>query len=153
LLGLGQLYLFGFVHEVFGTPSVVFGLEKPHEWLEHRLAYFPCAESAGLEKDPNARVLLVGEQRSYYLPVDSVPTQVYQQKMYQELAKAAADGPDFARRLREKGFTHVLWVPGEASRLGTYGVLDGLERPSWSGLLGASKQVTRSTGCALYALP
>jgi len=150
---ISRLYAFGYVHAIFQSHRVLFGMESPGAYLARRLAYYPCAERAGQELGPNDRILIVGEQRSYYLEAENLPTSVYQRNLYQVLARKAADANGLGRSLREKGFSHILWVPGEAERLKGYGAAEGLEGPAWQDLLERFPVLHRTGGCVLYAIP
>ncbi len=149
----GRLLLFAYVHAVFETPSVVLGLESRDEFLSRKLAYYPCARRATEVLGKNDRILLVGEQRSYYLRAERFATSVFQTNLFDTEARAAASPDDLARRLRGLGFTWLLWVPGEAERLKGYGVLDlGPKQPVWDGFIKSLPVAYAAPGCALLRL-
>jgi hypothetical protein len=129
LLMLVNLGLFAYVHAVFGSLPVLTGLQSRREFLSQKLDYYPCARAASELLGQNDRILLVGEQRGYYVERPHTATSVMSPNRFVLAANEAADAEDFARRLDEQGFRHLLYVPREAKRLGEgYGVFAFTER-------------------------
>ncbi len=115
--------------------------------------YYPCARAASRSAEPNAKILTVGEQRSFYLDADALPTSVFQQQPVPVVAETSPDGVAMSAELRRRGFTHLLYVPNELKRLESYGVTEGLESPAWGQLLRHAQPVFHAPDCALLALP
>ncbi len=61
---------------------------------------------------PDARVLLVGEARSAYLPFRALANSVFDDPFLARLARQSADEDAMARSLRRVGATH-LWIAAE----------------------------------------
>lgn len=148
-----SLYLAVYVHAVFGTPGVLLGLETREEFLSRRLDYYPCAAGARALPGPSGRILVVGEQRGYYLQRAHLTSSVHAPNLWVRLAEDAASPADLARRLMAEGFSHVLLVPKESARLGeSLGVLSDKGRANWDGLETQLEVVAKARGCLVAAL-
>lgn len=149
---LSHLFLFLFVHGDFGSESVLLAREDRGAFLSRRLAYYPCAvAAAALPAD--AKVLEIGEQRGYYLSRPHLASTVHMPNHYVRRANEAAGADDLARTLRADGFTHLLFVPREALRLGDgLGILTAAGTANWKGLEKHLTVVDRGPACLLTAL-
>lgn len=148
-----NLFLALYVHAVFGTPSVLLGLETREEFLSRRLDYYPCAAAARDLPGPSGRILVVGEQRGYYLGRGHLTSSVHAPNLWVRLAEEAASPADLAHRLNEEGFSHVLLVPKESARLGeSLGVLSEKGRANWDGLESQLTVVAKARGCIAAVL-
>jgi hypothetical protein len=147
-----SLFLALEVHALFGTQQVLLGLESREEFLQRRLDYYPCASVAG-RLPANGRILVVGEQRGYYLGREHVPSSVHAPNLWVELADSAASPSDLRAKLRTKGFGYVLFVPRESERLGAaLGELSEKGRANLAGLAPLLEPVAQARGCSLAAL-
>jgi hypothetical protein len=117
LLSAVHLLLFGFVHGVFGSGDVLLGLEDRETFLSRRLDYYPCARWSAESLGKNDKILLVGEQRGYYVGQDHLAATANAPNRFLAWAAQEPSPAAFAGRLRAEGFTHVLLVPREAQRL------------------------------------
>jgi hypothetical protein len=148
-----HLFLFLYVHAVFGTERVLLALETRDEFLSKRLDYYPCAKYASETLAASDDVLVVGEQRGYYLNAAHRPSTVHAPNLYVTRADAAESPAELARALRSDGFTHVLFVPHEAERLrDRLGGFSDRGRANWLGLEANLKTVFRGPACLLTAL-
>jgi hypothetical protein len=79
--------------------------------------YYPAAEwiNGNLKKD--AKILLQGEERAYYLQRQYVPMTIGDRNYLVTLLEGSKDAQDVARRLRQAGITHILLNVPEARRL------------------------------------
>lgn len=118
LLTFQHLLLFGFMHALFGSLPPAVGLEDRDAFLSRKLDYYPCARWAAAHLDKNDKILLVGEQRSYYLERDRVATTVHAPNRFLAQADAAEGPAALARSLAADGLTHLLLTPREMARLG-----------------------------------
>ncbi len=118
VLAATHLLLFGFVRQVFGDASVMLGARSGRDFLMRRLGYYPCAAFAREHLGANDKILLMGEQRSYYVDQPHEATTLFAPNRYRVLANAANSPAQLAGRLWEAGFSAVLEVPGEEKRLG-----------------------------------
>jgi hypothetical protein len=148
-----HLFLFLYVHAVFGTERVLLALESRAEFLSKRLDYYPCARYASEELAPGGDVLVVGEQRGYYLAAAHRPATVHAPNLYVTRANEAESPAALARALRADGFTDLLFVPREAERLGVgVGSFTELGAANWRGLESDLKAVYRGPSCLVAAL-
>ncbi|MBI3299981.1 MAG: phospholipid carrier-dependent glycosyltransferase [Elusimicrobia bacterium] len=155
LLVWTNVALFLYINVLFGSFEVLLGAKSRREFLEAKFDYYACA-AAGRDLDPAARVLVVGEQRGYYLDRPHEVTTPMAPNRFVRLAEAAADPEGLAAALKGAGFTHLLSVPREGKRLAGYGVFDfsAHGRQVWDGLGAVLAPVFESPGrCGLYALP
>jgi len=154
LLAATHLLLFCYVHAVFGSERVMTGLEDREGFLSRRLDYYPCAAWARGQLGRNDRILIVGEQRSYYCEQAGLATTVNALNRYLAWAEAAASPAAYAARLKAEGFSHVLVVPREAQRLAP--ALESLSergQRNWAGLEpDLVTPVFRAPACTLYRL-
>lgn len=112
-----HLFLFLYCHSIFGSDAVALGLEDREVFLSRRLDYYPCAAWVRANTERNDKILVVGEQRTYGLGRERVPTTVHMPNLYIRRANEAASPADLVARLREDGFTHLMIVPREVRRL------------------------------------
>lgn len=155
LLAWTNLALFMGVNVVFGSFEVLLGAKSRRQFLEDKFDYYACA-AATRDTPPESKVLVVGEQRGYWVERPHEVTTPMAPNRFVRLADAAPDSPALARLLRESGFTHILSVPREGERLSGYGVFDFTPagRASWDGLGALLTPVFESPGrCGLFAIP
>ena len=153
LMTAGHLFLFLFVHAAFGSGSTAFGIETREEFLTRRLDYYSCAAQLRGRTEGNDKVLVVGEQRGYYIPVDHLPSTVHMPNLFVRRANEAGSTPELLTALRADGFTHLLIVPKEAARLGGgLGSLTPHGAVNWGGLEKDLKTEFAGRGCVLARL-
>ncbi|MDD5658384.1 MAG: hypothetical protein PHF00_14125 [Elusimicrobia bacterium] len=153
LLTATHVLVFLFAHSVFGSAAVLWGAEDRETFLSKRLEYYPCAAWTRDHSAGNDKILVVGEQRSYYAGQPCVATTVNAPNPFLAWADEAADPAAYARRLAAEGFSHVLLVPREARRLAPQ--LDVSERAyaNWAGLVpGHAEAVFQGPACSVYRL-
>ena len=153
VLIVSHLFLALFVHGVFGSGSVLLALEDREAFLAKRLDYYPCATYARERLGQNDKVLVVGEQRGYYLPLPHRTSTVHAPNPYLRRADEASSAEDLARALRRDGYTRLLFVPREARRLGSgLGALTERGRANWLGLESLLKTEFRGPACLVASL-
>lgn len=148
-----HLLLFFYVHGLFQSASVLLGQDDRDSFLSRRLDYYPCARAAeGLDK--NDRLLLVGEQRGYYVGRSHATTNSYAPNPFILWANAAQDSAGLAAKLRSEGFTHILFTPREAKRLSEpFKAFSDKGRANWVGLEPSYvTPVYRAANCTLYSI-
>jgi len=153
LMTAAHLFLFLFVHATFGSGATAFGLETRETFLTRRLDYYSCG--AWLREHPveNDKILVVGEQRGYYLPADHLPSTVHMPNLFVRRANEAANPAALLSSLRAGGFTRVLIVPREAARLGAgLGSLTPAGAVNWKGLEDTLKTEFTGRGCVVGRL-
>ncbi len=152
LLG-AHLYLFLFVHDAMGSQRVLFGLQDRGTFLSKRLDYYPCAAFADAALGAHDKILVVGEQRGYYLDRPHLTSTVHAPNLYVLRANAAASPSALASDLRSEGFTHLLFVPREDARLGAgLGTFTETGAANWRGLEKSLTLVYRGPACLVAAL-
>jgi hypothetical protein len=148
-----NLFLVLYVHAVFGTPSVLLGLESREEFLGRRLDYYPCAAVARDLPSPSGRILVVGEQRGYYIGREHLPSSVHAPNLWVRMAEEASSPADLSGRLAAAGFSHVLFVPKESARLGAaLGTFTAKGQANWDGLESQLSVVAKARGCLIAAV-
>jgi hypothetical protein len=148
-----HVLLFFFVElGVYSAGDVLLGLKDRGQYLSSRLEYYPCARYAAEHSGKSDKILLVGEQRGYYLDRDHVATSVHAPNAFIAWANEASSSKELAGRMSAAGFTKMVFVPRELKRLGE-GVGDFTERgaANWAGLEPAYlKPALKTIGCAVY---
>ena len=153
LMTLAHLFLFVFVHATFGSGSTAFGLETREAVLTRRLDYYSCADWLRGNAVENDKILVVGEQRGYYLPADHLPSTVHMPNLFVRRANASASTGELLASLRADGFTRVLIVPREAARLGSgLGELTPAGAVNWKGLEDSLRTEFAGRGCVVGRL-
>ncbi len=153
IMTLAHLFLFVFVHATFGSGATALGLETREEFLTRRLDYYACAEWLRVNAAENDKILVVGEQRGYYLTADHLPSTVHMPNLFIRRANESASTETFLASLRADGFTRVLIVPREAARLGaSLGSLTPAGAGKWKGLENTLKTEFTGRGCVVAHL-
>jgi hypothetical protein len=147
-----HLFLALYIHGSFGSAYPLLSLEDRETFLSKRLDYYPCAAFAG-SLAPDAKLLIVGEQRGYYVPRAHLASTVHAPNLYVRRADEAASPEDLVRNLRADGFTHLLFVPREERRLaGGTGVMTERGAANWKGLESHLKMAYQGPACLVAAL-
>ncbi|MBI4351262.1 MAG: phospholipid carrier-dependent glycosyltransferase [Elusimicrobia bacterium] len=99
------------------------GAVPAEDYLSHTQPSYPYSGYSGLKfmnekTGPGAKVLLIGDERSFYLKKDFIVSSVYDRTAVVEYAAASKDGEDLYARLRADGVTHLFLNAAEAIRLG-----------------------------------
>lgn len=155
VLLLTHLLLFCFVEfGVYGGGDVLLGLKDRQAFLAGKLDYYPCARYATEHGKQSDRILIVGEQRSYYLDRDHTATSLHAPNRFLEWAASAPDSAALAGKLKAEGYDKVLVVPRELQRLGpALGVISEKGIANWKGLEPLYlKPDFNGPACALYSL-
>jgi hypothetical protein len=148
-----NLGYFLYVHAVFETGKVLLGRESRSAYLSRKLAYYPCAAWCRANLAPNDRILLVGEQRAYYLGRDHVASTVNAPNRWVALANEAENPSDLTARLKAEGVTAVLFVPRELERLfPALGPLTETGLENLKGLPGAERLRFTGPACGVFSL-
>lgn len=120
---LSGLYVAGLIFYTQGRWRPVAGAVPAEEYLAHSQPTYPYSCYSGLKfvnenTGPDSKVLLVGDEKSFYLKKDFLVSSVYDKTAIVEYSLAARDGADLYARLRADGVTHLLLNTADAIRLG-----------------------------------
>ncbi len=72
------------------------------------LPYYAAADFINRELPPEAKVLVLGESRTYYIERDCLSASVYDRHPFWTEVQQAKDGTDLLERLRRRGVTHLF---------------------------------------------
>jgi 4-amino-4-deoxy-L-arabinose transferase-like glycosyltransferase len=115
---LHNLYLFAVLGLTINPFAVVFGVESTEDYLGRRVGYYPAARFMQTQLPEDARVILVGEGRTYYVKHDHSANSPFDEDRLSVLARqASAEGSDLSVHLRSKGYTHLLVNGRELARI------------------------------------
>ncbi len=118
-----NLTLFLFVNTAVGSFDSLTGMKTRDQFLGEKFAYYACARAASDRLPEDARVLVVGDQRGYFLRRKNTITTPMAPNRFVKLANQATNAAAYARTLQGEGYSHLLFVPGEGRRLDEqYGV-------------------------------
>ena len=150
-----HILLFLFVEfGVYGGADVLLGVKDRGQYLSSRLDYYPCARFVSEHSGKSDRILIVGEQRGYYLDRDHTATSVHAPNLFVAWANQSASPAELASRLAAAGFAKILVVPRELRRLGTsIGEFTERGAGNWNALEPAFlKPEFKGPACVVYGL-
>jgi hypothetical protein len=152
ILIVAHVFMFLHVQALFGVAAVIAGAETRDEFLSRRFDYYPCARQAEEALDKNVNILIVGEQRAYYLDRPHEASTVNAPNGYIRWANEARNPAELAARFKKEGFSHLLFVPREWKRLGAgLGELTPAGLANFTGLEPNYLRADfRASNCALY---
>lgn len=109
-----------------------------------------------MEKElaPDASVLFIGDQRSYYCPRRHLAPMALLPTPLRDWTNDAADIASFRQKLRDLGFSHIFFNYKEAKRLESYRVLDLTEhgRDVFNSLIRSLPPIYETDGTVLLDL-
>ncbi|MFA6433122.1 MAG: glycosyltransferase family 39 protein [Elusimicrobiales bacterium] len=79
---------------------------------------YACLKYINEKLPPDAKVLFVGDERSFYMKKNFVVSSVYDKTALVEYAAVSKTGDELYERLKTDGFTHLLLNVAEGIRLG-----------------------------------
>ncbi len=99
--------------------NLLAGREAPAEYLGRKMvnSYYPAATSAGAALPRQARVAVVGETRGLYWPRPFLNQSAYDVGAFEETIRAARTPEEAAKRLKQRGVSHLFFNDAETSRL------------------------------------
>ncbi|HCC48174.1 MAG TPA: hypothetical protein DEQ38_08710 [Elusimicrobia bacterium] len=117
------LYWAGYIYYTQGRWRPLTGAVPVKDYLSRTQPTYPYSGYSGLDfvnekTPPGSKVLLVGDERSFYLKKDFIVSSVYDKTAAVEYALASKDAGDLYARLRADGVTHIMLNTAEAVRLG-----------------------------------
>jgi hypothetical protein len=133
---------------LFDVLGHVLGGEDGHAFLAQRLGYYPAARYINEQLPAEARILLVGETRTYYLERAVRVSSAHDRSLPVRWATQGATPRGFMEVLRREGITHLLVNRREGERLARgYAYYDFPDRGSRA----AFDMVLREGTCTLFA--
>ena len=145
-----NLLLFLLLIETIGPLRAVTGAEPAGAYLGRRVSYYPAMEWLEINTPPEARILFVGEGRTFYCPRECVASSPFDSPLLERYAAESGSERALVARLRAEGFTHLLVSDPELRRTRRMTADEVMRRffPS-----GAPHLEFESTGVRLYYLP
>ena len=146
---------------VLDPPAYLAGRETARAFLERKTldSYIDTATRAGAVLPPGARVAMVGESRGLGWTRPFLNHSVYDVQVFEEAVRSSATPQEAAKRLRQRGVSHLFTNDRETSRLKlryAYPMLDFDPRQRkiveglWGGWL--SELPGSASYCALWRL-
>jgi len=131
---VSSVYWSGWIYYVQGGWKVVFGLESKADFLSsthssYPYGYYAAADFINKNLPPDAKILFIGEGRSFY--IDRVPVVSSAQDLTPivEFAKRSGTADELYKDLKRQGITHIFFNLVEAIRLGrSYGMFNWDEK-------------------------
>jgi hypothetical protein len=119
-VALGVLNLAAFVLGVLGVGRLWRGAESAEAWRHSVTANdpIPAYRRCDAVLPPQARILVVGEGRSWGCPRPHQVSSPYDEQLVQDVVESSPSAAAAAQRLRSAGFTHLLINWAEVARLG-----------------------------------
>lgn len=103
--------------DLFDPGAVVFGRQTKKEYLTERLEHYPVMQFANTSLPCDAKVLFVGEARTYYMKRNYEANSAYDKTIIVEMVKKSETVDDLLKKLKHEGITHILYNSREAYRL------------------------------------
>jgi len=103
----------------FDPARVALGLQSPEEYLAQRVNYLAVARWAAGHMDEGARLLVLGDSRSAYLPGRPLAASVFDRHPFSDWLARAQSPEELDRIVLGNGFKYVLVNQQEWSRVNT----------------------------------
>lgn len=110
-LSLAYLAIFALYIVSVTVPNqlpVVAGLESRGDYLHRRYQPYDAMARAGMELPPNAKLLLIWENRGFYLARPYIADSFYEASWIVQLLEKDQAGDLLEKKLREQGVTHAM---------------------------------------------
>ena len=108
--------------KTYEADGVVFGSEKAADYLSHAHPsygnpYYACAAFVNARLPPEARVMMLGDERGHYVERDVIATNFAEHPLERAL-RAASNAEEFRAALARDGVTHILVNDAKIRQLG-----------------------------------
>ncbi len=103
--------------QVFKPDELLFGRTGREAYLADTISYYPAARLVNDKLPPEARLLLVGETRLFYLRRRAEASSAYDRTLIVDMVRRAGSVDGVLCEMARQGFTHVLYNQPEAERL------------------------------------
>lgn len=116
-----SLYHFTISFYLEGRWKVVFNKISYDEWLSHpRPRYtwpsYPVIKYINQNLDKNSKILFFGDAKTFYIKRNFDSSSVFDKNILIEITKHSRNGDEIYKKLKEMGFTHILFNYAEAKR-------------------------------------
>lgn len=111
-----NMLLFMLLIETIGSLRAVTGAEPAGDYLGRRVTYYPAMAWLEINAPPKARILFVGEGRTFYCPRECVASSPFDAPLLDRYAAESGSERALLARLRAEGFTHLLVSEPELRR-------------------------------------
>jgi hypothetical protein len=151
---LSNAMLFYWVENVRDPFPAAWGVLNRDAYLSRKIQAYPAWKFVNETLPPASQVLAVGDQRGYYIQRPYVAPMALLPSPLRDWADQAGDGPGLKQKLRDLGFTHLLFNRREALRLEGYQVLDLTDRgrQAWNQMLAGLPALYDTDDVAVYRL-
>lgn len=152
---LFQTLTFVQILDITRLHAVPLGLETRDVYLSRhvRHSYWRAAQFINSETPADARVLIAGDQRSYYYQRLVTPSTVFQDNRFIAMANSAPSSAALRNALRSQ-WTHLVINKPEWERLLPYKTLSlsGEGERHWREMLSSLERLYADSSCEVYAL-
>lgn len=147
-------FLFSYVQSIREPFAVALGIETREAYLQKKISAYPAWHFVSQELPPESRLLIIGDQRGYYIGRPYVAPMALLPNPLRVWADESADGEALRKKLLELGFTHLLFNREEAKRLESYRVLDLTDkgRAAWENMLGRLPRLYDAPAVTVFSL-
>ena len=94
-----------------------FGIQTRDDYISHYVNYYPVVKWANENLSEDARILFIGEGRSYYLKRDKLVNTAYDKTIIIELIRKTGSYEALIEELNREKIEYVLYNSPEAGRL------------------------------------
>jgi len=118
-----NVYWSGWIYYIQGGWQVVVGKQSKKDFLSTTHSSYPYGYYAAMEfinknLPKNAKVLFIGEGRSFYIDRIPVVSSAHDLTPIVEFAKSSNSADELYLKIKQEGITHIFFNMGEAIRLG-----------------------------------
>ena len=97
--------------------SVFSGRDSRERYLLGKLYYYPAMKFMNEQLSSDARILFIGDNRTYHCEREFVSNSPLDKDVIVELVREAGNSRDAAERLRRMGITHIYYSISELNRV------------------------------------
>jgi len=113
-------------YTAFNDPFDVFSGRKEREtYLLEKVYYYPALRFMNKKLPPEAKILFIGDNRTYYCDKEVISNSPLDKDIIVELVRSSQDSEEVAEKLKKMGITHIYYSISEIKRVKeTYSCLD-----------------------------
>jgi hypothetical protein len=155
---VSNFYMYFAVERFIEPFGAAIGTETRAAYLSRKLlsSPYPAFSFINEELPADSLILFVGERRGYYCRRKYVTIEVFSagQNPIVEWANSSPDAAGFRSRLKENGFTHVLYNVNEGERLRGYGLFNFSRNGSavWDSFVSGTPRIFDAGGVIVFQL-